>query len=35
VTGLVDIAISELRDLKENKKFYLKLSAVIGGEYEK
>lgn len=33
--NLVNIAISELGELKENEKFCLKMSAVIGGEYEK
>ncbi len=32
---LVDIAKSELGELAENQKYCLKMSAVIGGEYEK
>ena len=35
MTNLVNIAKSELGDLKENEKYCLKMSAVIGGEYEK
>ncbi|OBQ46412.1 DUF1851 domain-containing protein [Tamlana sp. s12] len=35
MTNLVNIAKSELGELKENEKYCLKMSAVIGGEYEK
>ncbi|GAA4279993.1 T6SS immunity protein Tdi1 domain-containing protein [Gaetbulibacter aestuarii] len=35
MTKLVKIAKSELGELKENQKYCLKMSAVIGGEYEK
>ncbi len=35
MTNLVNIAKSELGELKEKEKFCLKMSAVIGGEYEK
>ena len=35
MTNLVNIAKSELGKLKENEKYCLKMSAVIGGEYEK
>ena len=35
MTNLVKIAKSELGELKENEKYCLKMSAVIGGEYEK
>lgn len=35
MTNLVNIAKSELGELKENEKYCLKISAVIGGEYEK
>ncbi|WP_048331183.1 T6SS immunity protein Tdi1 domain-containing protein [Bizionia psychrotolerans] len=35
VTNLVNIAKSELGELKENEKYCLKMSAVVGGEYEK
>ncbi|MEP5602973.1 MAG: T6SS immunity protein Tdi1 domain-containing protein [Algibacter sp.] len=35
MTNLVNIAKSELGELKESEKYCLKMSAVIGGEYEK
>ncbi len=35
MTNLVNIAKSELGELKENEKYCLKMSAIIGGEYEK
>ncbi len=35
MTNLVNIAKSELGELKENEKYCLKMPAVIGGEYEK
>lgn len=35
MTNLVKIAKSELGELKENEKYCLKMSAVIGGEYDK
>jgi hypothetical protein len=35
MTNLVNIAESELGELKENEKYCLKMSAIIGGEYEK
>nr|WP_257720180.1 DUF1851 domain-containing protein [Pseudalgibacter alginicilyticus] len=35
MTNLVNIAKSELGELRENEKYCLKMSAVIGGEYEK
>jgi len=35
MTNLVNIAKSELGELKENEKYCLKISAVISGEYEK
>jgi hypothetical protein len=35
MTSLVAIAKTELGELKENEKYCLKMSAVIGGEYDK
>lgn len=35
MTKLVELAKSELGELKESEKYCLKLTAVIGGEYEK
>ena len=35
MTNLVKMAEMELGELKETQKYYLKMPAVIGGEYEK
>ena len=35
MTNLVNIAKSELGELKENERYCLKMAAVIGGQYEK
>lgn len=35
MTPIVDIAKSELGELPENKKYCLKIPAILGGEYEK
>ena len=35
MTNLVNIAKSELGELKENERYCLKMAALIGGQYEK